>query len=206
MKSLKPQLFYIHGGMTFVSDDDYRNFLATRPISIGKKVRWSDQYLDDQLGESCQIIRPRMPLQDNATYRDWKIHFERHFDQLTDNLILVGMSLGGIFLAQYLAEETFPKKIMAVYLVCPPFDDTVTGEDLANGFLLSEDLSKIQQNCSNLTLFFSEDDDVVPLSHAKKYEDTLPGAKIIIFPSKNGHFQVPKFPEIVKLIKNDLDR
>ena len=49
---------------------------------------------------------------------------------------------------------------------------------------------------------FSEDDDVVPVSHAKKYANKLPKAKIIILKHKNGHFRISKFPEIVKIIKN----
>ena len=48
---------------------------------------------------------------------------------------------------------------------------------------------------------FSEDDDVVPTEHAKKYADKLKKARIFIFKNKKGHFQVAKFPEIVKMIK-----
>ena len=41
------------------------------------------------------------------------------------------------------------------------------------------------------------------MSHAKKYASKLKNAKIIIYKSKNGHFKIAKFPEIVKIIKND---
>ncbi|MFH1030876.1 MAG: hypothetical protein V1770_06510, partial [bacterium] len=50
---------------------------------------------------------------------------------------------------------------------------------------------------------FSKDDKVVPIAHAEKYREKLKKAKIIIYKSKNGHFQVPKFPEIVRMIKKD---
>ena len=200
----KTQIFCIHGGWTFKSQKDYLHFLKTRKISIEKKKRWADDYLDEKLGKSFEIIRPRMPLSDNSKYEDWKIHFERHFPYLRNNIILIGGSLGGIFLAKCLSENKFPKKILATYLVCPPFDDTVVGEDLAGGFKLKPDLSLLEKNSKNLYLMFSKDDDSVPISHAEKYRKKLSNAKIIIYKSKNGHFKISKFPEIVKMIKNDI--
>src|SRR3989344_1225876 len=200
----KIQILYIHGGMTFKNQRDYLHFLKNREISIEKKIRWSDEYLDKELGKNFEIIRPHMPLQDNAKYNDWKIHFERHISYLRNNIILIGGSLGGIFLAKYLSEHKFPKKILSTYLICPPFDNTVAGEDLAGGFKLKSDISLIEKNSRNLYLLFSKDDVVVPISHAKKYGGKLKRAKIIIYKSKNGHFRISKFPEIVRMIKNDV--
>jgi len=197
----KTQILYIHGGMTFKNKKDYLQFLKTRSISIDKKLRWTDFYLDKQLGKQFEIIRPRMPLVDDAKYNDWKIHFERYLPYLKNNVILIGQSLGGIFLAQYLSENKFPKKILATYLVCPPFDDTCFTEDLVGGFKLKKYLSLLEKNSKNLTLFFSKDDDCVPVNHAEKYRAKLKKAKIVIFNTKNGHFNISTFPEIVKMIK-----
>lgn len=194
----------IHGGMTFKSKRDYLRYLKTRSISIDKKVRWSDYYLDKNLGSNFEIIRPRMPLQENAKYSEWKIFFERYIPFLRNNVILIGSSLGGIFLAKYLSENKFPKKILSTYLICPPFDNTVDGEDLVGGFKLKSDLSMIEKNSKNTYLLFSKDDDVVPVSHAEKYRRKLKNSKIIIYKSKNGHFKISEFPEIVKMIKADV--
>ena len=90
MKKKKIQIFIIHGGMTFKSKKDYLHFLKTRKISIKEKIYWTDDYLKKQLGKDFEIIKPRMPLQDNAKYKEWKIYFERHFPQLRNNLILIG--------------------------------------------------------------------------------------------------------------------
>lgn len=205
MKS-KHQILYVHGGHTLRNQKEYLHLLKTRKISIKKKPAWSSSYLDERLGGKFEIIRPRMPLQDHAKYVDWKIHFERYFPFLRRNLILVGESLGGIFLAKYLSENKFPKKILSAILICPPFDDTLPTESLAGGFKLKRDLSLIERNCKNLRLLFSKDDNVVPPSHAKKYGDKLEKAKIIIYKSKNGHFQLSRFPEIVEMIKKDVKR
>lgn len=196
----KLQIFIVHGGTTFKNDKDYLHFLKTRWIRVQKKISWTGDYLDRKLGNKFEIIRPRMPLQDNAKYRDWKIYFERHIPYLKNNIILIGSSLGGIFLAKYLSEQKFPKKILATFLVCPPFDNSVIGEDLVNGFKLKSDLSLLEKNSKKLYLMFSKDDDCVPVSHAEKYRNKLKNADIIIYKSKNGHFNVPKFPEIVKII------
>ena len=204
MSIKKHQIFYIHGGSTHRSQKDYLKYLKNRKIIIKKKLSWNDAYLDEKFGKDFQIIRPRMPLQDNAKYSDWKLHFERYFPQLKNNLILIGQSLGAIFLAKYLSENKFPKKILSTYLVCPPYDNTLPQESLVNGFKLPVDLSLMEKNNQNLILLFSKNDPVVPVSQAEKYMAKLRNAKIIIYKNKNGHFQIPTFPEIVGMIKKDI--
>jgi predicted alpha/beta hydrolase family esterase len=204
MAKEKIQILIIHGGMTFKNQKDYLNYLKNRPIKIENRIKWNEKYLDNNLGKNVQIIRPRMPLADNAKYSDWKIHFERHFPYLKDNIILIGESLGGTFLARYLSENKFPKKILSVYLVCPPFDNTILGEDLVGGFKLKSELSLIEKQIRHLNLLFSKNDDCVPVSHAKKYADKLKNANIILLDNMNGHFKVAKLPIIIKMIKKDL--
>jgi predicted alpha/beta hydrolase family esterase len=202
----KTQVFFIHGGMTFKNKNDYITFLKTREISLEKRVSWSGEYLETALGKNFEVIQPRMPIADNARYEEWKIHFERHIPFMRDGLVLIGCSLGGIFLAQYLSENVFSKKILSTYLVCPPFDDSLSDEDLVGGFRLKSNLSLLEENAHNLYLLFSEDDDTVPIAHAEKYRSKLPSAKIITYKSKNGHFKVSKFPEIVKMILKDAQK
>ncbi|MFA5188695.1 MAG: alpha/beta hydrolase [Patescibacteria group bacterium] len=204
MPKKETQIFYIHGGMTFKNKRDYLHFLKNRDVTIEKKMKWSDAYLEKKLGRNFQIIRPRMPLQDNAKYYDWATHFERYIPKLKNNIILIGESLGGIFLAKYLSENTFPKKIRATYLICPPFDNSLPGEDLVGGFTLKKDISKIEKNSKKLYLLFSKNDPVVPPSQAKKYAAKLKNANIIIYDHIAGHFQISEFPEIIKIIKADV--
>jgi len=206
MEKKKTQIFIIHGGMTFKNNKDYLHYLKTRKISIEGKIRWSNDYLDKKLGRYCEIIRPLMPLHINAKYEEWKIHFERYFPYLRNNIILIGLSLGGTFLAKYLSENKLPKKILSLYLIGSAFDDTLPEEDLVGGFKLKSDLSMIEKNSRNLNLLFSKDDDVVPVSHAEKFRKILKNANIIIYESKNGHFKISEFPEIIEMIKNNLKR
>lgn len=193
----------IHGGMTFKNQKDYLHYLKTKKVSAKKRQYWEAD-LEERLEKKFEIIRPRMPLQDNAKYRDWKILFERYTPLLKKDYILIGSSLGGIFLAQYLSEHKMSKKALSVYLVCAPFDSDIPTEDLVGGFKLRGDLSLLEKNCRNLYLMFSKDDDVVPVSHAEKYRKRLKNAKILVYKGKKGHFTVSKFPEIIGLIKKDV--
>jgi uncharacterized protein len=200
----KKQILFIHGGTTFKSKEDYIDFLKNRKISIKEKIKWSDKYFNKNLSKDFDIIKPKMPLKENAKYEEWKIHFERYFPFLNDNIILIGSSLGGIFLAKYLSENKFPKKILSIYLIAPPFDNTLPSEDLVGGFELQSNLSLIEKNSENLYLMFSKDDNVVSISHARKYGKKLKNANIIIYESKNGHFKISEFPEIINMIKKDV--
>ena len=73
----KIQVMIVHGGMTFKNEKDYLHYLKTKKVSAKKKIYWAGDYLEKSLGKRFEIIAPRMPLQDYAKYRDWKISFER---------------------------------------------------------------------------------------------------------------------------------
>jgi len=203
MLKQKIQIFYVHGGDTFKNKGTYLQFLKNRTISVVKRNKWSGEYLDRSLGANFEIIRPRMPLQDNAKYSDWAIHFERYFSQLKNDIILIGESLGGIFLARYLSENKFPKKILSTYLVCPPFDNTIPDYDLAGGFKLPSKLSLLEKNSPKINLLFSKNDNVVSVAHAQRYATKLKNANIIIYKHIKGHFEISEFPEIIAMIKVD---
>lgn len=197
------QVLYIHGGTTFKNHNDYLLYLKNKEISLEGYVSWSDEYLEKSLGESFQVYRPRMPLKENAKYEEWKIMFEKYLELLEDGCILIGASLGGIFLAKYLSENKVSKRLKSVFLVCPPFDNTLPGEDLVGGFELGENLSLLDECAENVRLLFSKTDNVVPQAHAKKYQQKLQKAKIILYEDKKGHFCISEFPEIVELIQAD---
>ncbi len=204
MNTAKPQLFYIHGGMTFKTHNEYLTYLKERDVSIEPKKRWSGEYLHNALEDYCHIIKPRMPASDNAKYKEWKIVFESYFPLLEDGIILVGTSLGGIFLTKYLSEHTFPKTIRSLYLIAPPYDNSLPDEDLVGGFELQDDLSLLEKNSDKITFFFSKDDSIVPESQMKGYQSKIKNATFIMLNNKNGHFDVEEFPELIEKIKDDV--
>jgi len=198
----KIQVLIIHGGNTFKNKRDYLRDLKQSEVFLEKRIYWAGEYLEKQLGKNFQVIRPQMPMKDDAKYAEWKVVFEKYIPKLNKEVILMGNSLGGIFLAKYLSENKFPKKILATFLTCAPYDNSHSNEDLVGGFKLKSDLSLMEKNSPNLIMSFSADDECVPVYHAEQYKKKLKNAKIIIYKSKNGHFNVPKFPEIIKMIKD----
>lgn len=123
MNNKKKQLLVIHGGDAFETYDDYLKYLKTREISLERlKSNGWKKNLSDILGEEYDVLLPQMPNSQNARYLEWKIWFERLIPLLNETVVLVGHSLGGIFLAKYLSENDFPKQVKATFLIAAPYN------------------------------------------------------------------------------------
>jgi hypothetical protein len=195
---MKKQIILVHGGDSFKSYNEYIEFLKTKPVEIKNfrpRIGWKNSIQDD-LGVNFDVLQPEMPNRSNAKFNEWKIWFERMFTFLDNGVILVGHSLGGMFLAKYLAENNFPKRIAALHLVAPPHNRT---EDV-DSFLLPESLDNILKQTKNIFLYFSQDDELVQFSELDKYKKQLPSARMITFTDR-GHFRQEHFPELIEQIK-----
>ncbi|MDR0369151.1 MAG: alpha/beta hydrolase [Candidatus Peribacteria bacterium] len=69
-----------------------------------------------------------MPNKQNAKYKEWKIVFEKIVDKLDNNFILIGHSLGAMFIVKYLSEHTINKTIKKTLLLATPFDNADTDQ------------------------------------------------------------------------------
>ncbi|PIR41698.1 MAG: hypothetical protein COV30_02330 [Candidatus Yanofskybacteria bacterium CG10_big_fil_rev_8_21_14_0_10_37_15] len=202
---MKKQVVIIHGGTSFATYEDYISYLKTKEINIEKlrlRKEWKET-LTTELEDSCDILLPRMPNRTNARYNEWKIWFDNITKVLNDELVLIGHSLGGIFLAKYLSENTFPKKIIATILVAAPFDDTegVDGKESLIDFTLPPSLDKFKEQCGKIYLLHSQDDSVVPFAQLEKYKKALSNAEAVVLKDRE-HFNQETFPEIIKIIKS----
>jgi len=198
---MKQQVLIIRGGETFNNYEDYISYLKNRDISLDKlkiKKGWKNR-IESDLGEEFEVFLPEMPNRRNARYLEWKIWFEKIISILDDNLILLGSSLGGIFLAKYLSENNISKKIKAVILVAAPFDNSNNEESLID-FKLPVSLSSFSKQCENIYLIQSKDDILVSFDQVEKYKKALPNSKLVTYEDR-GHFDQEIFPEIVELIK-----
>ncbi|MCC6643623.1 alpha/beta hydrolase [Candidatus Peregrinibacteria bacterium] len=197
---MKQQIFVIHGGNASNSYAEYLKYLKTKKVDLKWLAAkdWKTE-LGKNLGQRFQVYNPQMPNKQNAKYLEWKIYFEKFIPLMSDQIILIGHSLGGIFLAKYLSEKKFPKKILATFLIAAPFN-TPTKHPLAD-FNLLNDLSKLAIQGGQIYFYHSEDDRVVPFSNLKHYKKLLPSAMIRTF-KKRGHFNESNFPELTKDLKN----
>jgi predicted alpha/beta hydrolase family esterase len=197
---MKTQVLVIHGGDTFATYEEYIQFLKDYkidPARFGKKD-WKAS-LGEKLGREFEVILPTMPNKFNAKYLEWKIWFEKLFPFLRDEIILAGHSFGGSFLAKYLSEEKFPRKIKATFLVSPPYD--TDGERKVVEFVLPPSLALLENQGGEIFLYHSKDDEVVPFVELAKYQRALPKAHVTVFDDR-GHINQESFPEIVEDIKN----
>jgi predicted alpha/beta hydrolase family esterase len=194
------QVVVIHGGDAFEKYEDYLQSLREKTITL-ERLRQKDwkSNLQKDLGENYDVLAPRLPNAQNARYGEWKIIFDKIMPLLSDNVILIGHSLGGLFLAKYLSENQLSKKIKATILIAAPFS-TREHEPIGD-FMIERSLARLEMTGGKLLLYHSQDDVVVPFANVEKYHASLPEAELRVFEDR-GHFNQESFPELVEEIKS----
>lgn len=196
----KQTILVIHGGTAFDTYEEYWKYLESIELTKEKinKIDWKDN-LQKELPE-FEVLYPKMPNSRNSRYLEWKLWFEKTFHLLTDEVILIGHSLGGIFLAKYLSENSFPKKIKQLHLVAACYDTEVIKDSLAD-FALTKTVENIQDKAEKIFLYQSKDDTSVAYQDALKYKRDLPNAELFMFEDR-GHFTGVKIPELINNIES----
>ncbi|RLJ02162.1 MAG: serine hydrolase family protein [Candidatus Aenigmatarchaeota archaeon] len=155
----------------------------------------------------CRVFIPKFPTPENQSLKNWLKVFENYKQYLNENSIVVGHSLGPVFLLNIL--EKLDKPIKAAFFVSgfvgllgnPNFDN-INKTFVDKNF----DWQKIKQNCKKFYIFHSDNDPYVPLEKAKELAKNLDVDIILV---KNaGHFNekagYTKFELLLKKIKNEL--
>jgi len=196
----KKQIVIVHGGTTFARQEEYLSYLKFRDVTLDTFLMHRDwkPSLPAALGEGYEILVPQMPNKTDARFEEWVLWFDRIVPFLKDGTVLVGHSLGGIFLAKYLSVRILPKKIGALILIAAPFD-AVAGESLGD-FALPVSLSGTEKQVEKIFLFYSKDDPVVPFEQMIKYEEAFPKAVVKIFTDRQ-HFNQEEFPELIQFLR-----
>jgi len=202
LRVMKRQIVAIHGGTSFDTYEDYISFIKTRELTLERLAQCDDwkASLGKELGEGFEVLWPKMPNGTNARYAEWSLWFGRCALLLQDSVVLIGHSLGGIFLAKYLSEHDFPRNIKATCLVAAPFDGVSTVESL-NDFALPASLQTLEAQGGQIYIVHSQDDPVVPYAEMAKYQAALPKAQPMVFEDR-GHFNQDSFPELTALIRS----
>ena len=200
---MKKQIIIIGGGNVFDDHEGYLESLSDyvyNPIRASQSGRgWKDG-LQEDFGGEYEVVMPSMPCCDNAKYEEWKVVFERLIPYLDKKIVLVGHSLGGIFLIKYLSENIISRKIDSLHLVSAPF---WVGKEIEKkgGFTFDNDLISLTKQAKQIFLYHSKDDFIVPFSDSEKFVELLPSINMISFEDK-GHFIGGDFPELVSNISS----
>lgn len=194
---MKKQIIVIHGGDSYNTYEEYLSNLKKWEIDFEslKNKGWKN-LLGDKLGKNFEVILPKFPNSANAKYIEWKIYFEKLIPFFNNKVILLGHSLGAIFLIKYLSENIIPKNIIGLFLVSTPYSPKNNTD-----FSFKINPKNIQSQCKNIFLYHSTDDTVVDFKDFEKYKKELTNAIFREFKNR-GHFYQKTFPEIIKDIKN----
>lgn len=198
------QIIIIHWWTCFANEENFLEALKTRDYDPFEERKWRKDRLINETKNEYQAIKPEMPNKNFASYKAWKIWFEKIFPYLNkEELIIVAHSLWGIFISKYLTENKFPKKTKQLHLIAPVYDENDLPDDdnYIWSFLFDTDkLPNIQEQIDQIFLYHSTDDEVVPYSHIEKYKAHLPNAKLTTF-TEIGHINQETFPELLKNIQ-----
>jgi len=195
------QVIVIHGGTTYQDYDMYLKSLSEKKLDVNRFIyrpMWKE-LLQGNLGSEYQVLLTSMPNSTNARYSEWKLWFEHISSLFSDNCILIGHSLGAVFLAKYLSENSLSVKIKATVLIAAPYDDDST-EDLTD-FKILKLSQQLTEQAGRLVFFNGLDDPIISNSDLSKYQNQLPAAEFKIL-SAPDHFVRTDFPELVSLLKN----
>lgn len=187
-----PALVVIGGGEAFDSDDDYLAAIQNWSVRFYDGTSgWKTAFYHD-LSKDFNVLLPTFPCKQNAKYAEWKLFFEKFAPALSpETTVYVGHSLGGIFLAKYFSENSMQAR--ALHLVAAPYEKCGT-------FELPKDLSKLSKNVSNVHLWHSKDDPVVPFRELAKYRAAMPAAVAHVFEDRL-HFNGERFDELETVIR-----
>ncbi|MEA2700355.1 MAG: hypothetical protein QOI66_4626 [Myxococcales bacterium] len=157
----KRQVLFVQGGGKSVHDSWDNKLVAS---------------LEGALGPDYTIRYPRMPDEADPDPTAWKKAIARELGKLSDDVFLVGHSVGAAILMDYLAGGTVARRPAAVFLIATPF--------IGDGGWPSDDLRPTKQMAVELPdgapLYFYQggDDETVPASHAEMLATAFPQAII----------------------------
>lgn len=195
------QIIFIRGWEAFDKPEDYHAYLKNRSFNPFDTKKSRRDRVSRALSEEYQMMIPTMPCKQNADYLGRKIRFERHFDYLNnEELIVIGHSLWASFLVKRLSENTFPKNISQLHLVCTMISSQwLIGEGLGQFVADQSKIPTIENQVNQIFLYHSKDDTVVPYRQSEKLAELLPKSTFLTFQNR-WHFNQPALPELLENI------
>jgi predicted alpha/beta hydrolase family esterase len=164
-----------------------RKILFVQGGGAGVHDHWDNKLVDSlvrHLGPDFPVTYPRMPNEADPDYGAWKTALCEALTELGAGALLVGHSIGGTFLIHALAEGLSHRRSPdGVFLVAPPF--------IGEGGWPSEALAPPSNLGARLPeqmpihLYFGQEDDTVPPSHADLYRNAIPQSVVRRLPGRD---------------------
>lgn len=134
----------------------------------------------------CKTIVPQFPTPENQSPETWMEVLNQYKDQIDENTIMIGHSLGGLFLVNVLGQLEKPIKA-AVFVATPIGIQPVVNWAGDAPFLTKPfDWDKIRKNAGKFYVYHSDNDPYVGLENGKQLAKNL-GVELTFVPGA-GHF------------------
>ncbi|MBQ1013854.1 alpha/beta fold hydrolase [Micromonospora sp. M51] len=160
--------------------------LVIQGAGAGVHDEWDNRLVDSlrrELGDGYEVRYPRMPDEDDPSYATWSAAIRRETAALADGAVVVGHSVGGTILVHTLAEQPPQRVLGAIVLIAAPF--VGTGGWAADEFELPPDLGARLPREVPVHVFHGLRDDTAPPSHADRYADVIPQARLHRLPERD---------------------
>ncbi len=144
-----------------------------------------------------------MPMPEKPVESEWVAELSRHIlPGTSDDYFLVGHSLGAPAILRYLESASPDVRIKGAVLTASPLDDVgIAG--IKDFFKMPFDFEAIKQRASRFAVIHGDNDDVVPVEHAKKLARELDAELILVsggghLTGSDGWYQLPQVLEALR--------
>lgn len=158
---------------------------------------WMSEKLEEK---GVEVIIPKFPTPEGQSLESWLNVLDQYKELIDEKSILIGHSLGGLFLLRVL--ERLEKPVKAAFFVAAPIGVRPikfyeSDEKFSPGFLFNWD--KIESNAQQFMVFHSGNDPYVSLGNGKELSERL-GVSLTFIPNA-GHFNaVAGYTQFEKLL------
>ena len=168
---MKRQLLFVQGGGTDTHD------------------KWDNKLVDSlasSLGDTYDVLYPRMPNESNPEYGPWSAKLQNDLEHLHDGAIVIGHSLGGTILINTLATDPPNRALGAIFLLGAPF--VGEGGWPADDWTPSGNLGRAMPANVPVHIYHGLADETAPPAHADLYARAIPQAVVTRMPGLDHQF------------------
>lgn len=154
----------------------------------------------------CSALIPRFSTPEKQSFERWQEEFKAQVGEITPETILVGHSLGPLFMLRLLEKATEP--VIASFLVagfCEPLGNPVFDQINSSFFKATIDWHSVRAHAGQVFVYASDNDPYVPLSFGEKIAKHLSVNCTIVrgaghFNTKAGYSEFPQLLHDLKRI------
>lgn len=177
-------------------------FHGTAGSPDGNWFPWLKRELE-KLG--CKVIVPKFPTPGGQSLESWLAILGEYKSQITENTILIGHSLGGLFLLRVL--ERLPRRVTAAFFVAAPVGVRpilyYDGDEKFSGFKFN--WTEIKKKAGRFSVYHSDNDPYVSLGNGEELAKQL-GVQLTFIPNachfnaESGYTKFDRLLEDITLI------